>query len=54
MGTRGLHKHTVDDPLAQVKKYNVAYLEEDWSLLTWQRRVVCPPMKKKKRQIKNV
>ena len=43
MGTRGLHKHTVGDPLAQVKKHNVvAYLKEDWSLLAWQRRVVCP------------
>ena len=42
MGNRGLPKHIVDDPLAQVKKHNVAYLEEDWSLLAWQRRVVCP------------
>lgn len=47
MGRRGLHKHKVDDPLAQVKKHSVAYLEEDWSLLEWQRRVVSPPRKKK-------
>ena len=32
----------VDDPLAHVKKHSVAYLEEYWSLLAWQRRVVCP------------
>ena len=42
MGRQGLHKHIVDDPLPQVKKHNAAYLEEDWSLLAWQRRVVCP------------
>ena len=53
MARRGLHKHTVDDPLAQVKKHNVAYLEEDWSLTAWQRRVVCP-LYEKKRQIKNI
>ena len=43
MGTRCLHKHTVGDPLAQVKMHNVvAYLEEDWSLLAWQRRILTP------------
>ena len=39
MRRRGLHKHIVNDLLAQVKKHNVAYLEEDRSLLAWQRRV---------------
>ena len=52
MGSGGLHKHIVVDPLAQVKKHNVAYLEEDWSLLAWQRRVCrLPSMKKKDKNI---
>ena len=42
MGSRSLHKHTVVDLLAQVKKHNIAYLKEDWSLLAWQCRVICP------------
>ena len=42
MGRQGLHKHIVDEPLFQVKKHNVAYLGEDWSLLPWQHRAVCP------------
>ena len=42
MGRQDLHKHIVDDLLPQEKKHNAAYLEEDWSLLAWQRCVVCP------------